>query len=152
MSLTASATTTVRATPRDVLEFVLDLDRYRLADHKIRRISTVEGPDDVGEGSVVMWGKLRGMPPARDRQNFVLERWSHLTFVGAPRQPGRLLFDFVGTFDAVPLPDDSTLLTHAYQFTFTPPFRRLEKRLSGWLQDEIDAEVERISEILAPAV
>ena len=149
MTLTVSATAAIPATAQEVLEFVLDLDRYRQADHKITRISSVTGPDKNGVGSVQLWGKLPGMPPAPDRQDFTLEKWNRLTFVGSPRQPGRLVFDFIGTFDCVPLDDDLTQVTHAYEFTFRRPFRWLERRMTEPLADEIDQEVKRLTELLA---
>ena len=149
MTSTVSATAEISATPEQVLEFVLDLDRYRQADHKITSVSSVTGPDENGVGSVRLWGKLPGMPPALDRQDFTLERWRRLTFVGAPRQPGRLVFGFIGTFDCVPIDDELTQVTHAYEFTFRPPFRWLERRMSSPLADEIDQEVRRLTELLA---
>jgi carbon monoxide dehydrogenase subunit G len=148
MTLTASATVEVRASPQQVLEFVLDLERYRQADHKITRVSSVTGPDAHGEGSVKLWGTLPGMPAAPDRQNFTLEKWSRLTFVGAPRQPGRLVFDFVGTFACVPVADGVTQVTHGYEFNFRAPFRWLERRMAEPLQAEIDAEVDRLGHLL----
>lgn len=143
-----SATADVAATPQAVLEFVLDLDRYRQADHKITRVSSVTGPDEAGRGSVRVWGRLPGLPVAPDRQDFTLERWSRLTFVGAPRQPGRLVFNFVGTFECVPLDDHTTRVTHAYDFTFRTPFRWIERRLKEPLNREIEAEVARLAEIV----
>ena len=148
MSLIVSATANVAATPQAVLEFVLDLDRYRQADHKITRVSSVTGPDAAGRGSVRVWGRLPGLPVAPDRQDFTLERWSRLTFVGAPRQPGRLIFNFVGTFECVALDDHTTRVTHAYDFTFRAPFRWIERRLAKPLREEIDDEVARLAQIL----
>ncbi len=147
MTVTASASAHVDADPQTVLEFVLDLDRYRQADRKILRVSAVEGPDADGHGSAKMWGRVRGLPPAPDRQDFTLERWHTLTFVGAPRQPARMVFDFVGTFDCVP-DDGGTTITHAYEFTFKGPFRLVERSLGDWLQAEIETEVATIAEIL----
>ena len=147
MTVTATASAHIDAEPRTILEFVLDLDRYRQADRKILRVSAVEGPDEAGRGSVRMWGRVRGLPPAPDRQDLTLERWEKLTFVGAPRQPARLVFDFVGTFDCVP-DDDGTTITHAYEFTFKGPFRLVERSLGDWLQHEIEDEVATIAAIL----
>ncbi len=148
MALSVSATTSVAASPKELLEFVLDLDRYREADHKILRVSKVEGPDENGLGSARVWGRLRWGPPAPDRQDFKLERWRRLTFTGASGQPARLVFSFVGSFECEAT-SAGTVLTHAYEFTFTPPFRVVERFLAGWLQDEIEAEVARIAEIFA---
>lgn len=148
MPLNVSASAEVQASPQAVLEFVLDLDRYRQADHKITKVRSVTGPDADGRGSVRLWGKMPGLPAAPDRQDFTLERWSRLTFVGAPRQPGRLIFDFVGTFDCVPNDDGGTHVTHAYEFTFTRPFRWIERRLAEPLAKEIDDEVRRLADLV----
>lgn len=141
MTITAQATAYSGAEPREILEFVLDLDRYRQIDRKIVRVSAVEGPDAAGLGSVKLWGRLRGMPPAPDTQNFVLERWQRLTFCGASGRPARLVFDFIGTFDCARVAGGSTSVTHSYSFTFKGPFRLLERWLEAWLQREVEAEV-----------
>ena len=90
-------------------------------------------------------GRVRGLPPAPDRRNFTFERWRKLTFVGAPRQPTRMVFDFVGTFDCVP-DDGGTTIRHAYEFAFKGPFRVVERSLGDWLRAEI--EVATIAEIV----
>jgi len=149
MTLTVSATAVIQASPQEVLEFVLDLESYRQADRKITRVASVAGPDEHGRGSARLWGKLPGLPPAPDRQDFTLEKWRRLTFVGAPRQPGRLVFGFVGTFDCEPINDVGTQVTHAYEFEFTPPFRWMERRMADPLAAEIDAEVERLATLLS---
>ncbi len=148
MSVTVSASADVDATPQAVLDFVLDIDRYRQADHKIVRLSSMSGPDEAGRGSMRVWGRLPGLPVAPDRQDFTLERWSRLTFVGAPRQPGRLVFDFVGTFECVPLDDRRTRVTHAYEFIFHAPFRWMERRLAEPLREAIEDEVARLADLV----
>ena len=80
MTITAQATVNVGASPQNVLEFALDLDQYRQVDPKILRVRSVEGPDDEGQGSVRIWGKVKGLPPAPDRQDFILEPCTKLTF------------------------------------------------------------------------
>lgn len=144
MPLTASATATVEATPQQVLELVLDLDRYRQLDPKILRVGSVEGPDADGRGSVKLWGRLKGMPPAPDRQDFELVRWSSLTFTGAPGQPARLIFDFRGTVACEP-DEGSTVVTHSYEFGFKGPFRPAERLLADWLQAQIEDEVAQLA-------
>jgi len=148
MTVTASAHTSIDAEPRTILEFVLDLDRYRAVDPKIVRVGSVRGPDAEGHGSARLWGRLPGLPPALDRQDFTLERWRKLTFVGAPRQPGRLVFDFVGTFECEPSGDGSTIVTHAYEFTFHGPFRLYERRLARSLQQELETEMTSLAAAL----
>jgi Polyketide cyclase / dehydrase and lipid transport len=151
MTVSASATTIIKASPREVLECVLDLNRYKLIDRKIVRVGKVIGPDDAGRGYVRIWGRVLKLPPAPDRQDFVLERWSRLTFRGAKRQPGRLVFDFTGHFECRPSNNGSTEVTHSYEFVFTRPFRVIENRLGPWLQRELDVEIENLAAALSSA-
>jgi hypothetical protein len=58
------ATRLVAATPTEVAAFVLDLERYRRADHKIARVRSLVGDDTAGE--VVFTGRLRGLPTPAD--------------------------------------------------------------------------------------
>ena len=145
MTITAQAMINVGASPQDVLEFVLDLDQYRQVDPKIQRVRSVEEPDDEGRGSVRIWGKVKGFPPAPDRQDFVLERWTKLTFTGAPRQPARLVFDFTGTIACQERQDGTTGVTHSYEFRFKGLFSFAERYLSHWLQDQIAEELEALA-------
>lgn len=46
--IVGEATETVKASPTDVFEFVLDLDRYRQADDKIGPVKSVERNGDRG--------------------------------------------------------------------------------------------------------
>ncbi len=145
VTITAQATVNVGASPRDVLEFVLDLDQYRRVDPKIQRVRSVEGPDDEGRGSARIWGKVKGLPPAPDRQDFVLEPWIKLTFTGAPRQPARLIFDFTGTIACHERQDGTTDVTHSYEFNFKGPFSLVERFLGNWLQCQIEDELQTIA-------
>ncbi len=146
--LTASATIDIDGvSSQDVLEYVLDLEQYMEADHKITKVRSVTGPDADGNGSAKIAGKLKFGPAAPDVQNFKLDRWSRLTFTGAPKQPGRLVFSFVGTFDCEPI-GDAIRVTHAYEFTFTPPFRWLEAMHRDWMQAEVEAEMARVKAAL----
>ncbi|MEZ5381551.1 MAG: SRPBCC family protein [Microthrixaceae bacterium] len=151
MTIRAEASRQIAATSREVLEFVLDLDRYRQADTKIGRVvQPVElGEDDVG--SARYWGRLRGTPPAPDTNIVRLTRWSELTFTSAPSQPGRLIFSFTGRFSCVDT-DDGCVLTHSYEIRFRRPFRWVyERMLTPWLQDELETELDNVQTILGQA-
>lgn len=145
MTMTAEATVDVAATPREVLEFVLDFDQYRQVDPKIVRAGAVTGPDERGKGSVKLWARMRGLPPAPDVHDFDLQRWSSLTFVGARKQPGRLLFEFTGVVECEPV-GGITRVRHAYEFRFKGPLKFIEKWNAAWLQREIEVEMAAIAE------
>ncbi len=74
--------------------------------------------------------------------------WSRLTFTGASRQPGRLIFDFTGSFACKASTEGVTEVTHSYEFSFKGPFRRVEKKLALWLQQEIDLEMKNLAAAL----
>ena len=148
MVLRAEATRVVPATSREVLEFVLDLERYRQADTKIGRVTRPVVLDENDEGRTRYWGRLRGMPPAPDTNDVRLQRWRELTFTGAPRHPARLVLDFTGRFTCTDT-DGGCRLTHSYEMAFRRPFRWVyEPLLRGWLQRELDDEVDRVASIL----
>jgi len=148
MTVRAEATRVIPATSRAVLEFVLDLERYRQADTKIGRVVRPVVLDDDDEGTARYWGRLRGAPSAPDTNIVRLRRWHELTFSGAPRQPARLLLDFTGRFTCTDV-DDGCRLTHGYEMTFRRPARWVYEPLLGrWLQEEVEAELDRVGTIL----
>ena len=149
MTLHASASIETAATSQEVMELVLDLERYRQVDSKILSVGAVEGPDDEGRGRVRLWSRLKWTPPVPDVQLFELQRWSRLTFTGAPGQPSRLVLGFTGTVECEPIPE-GTLVTHSYELTFRGPFRILETMHRRWLQQDLEEEMRRMSDILSP--
>lgn len=151
MTVHAEASRVVPASSREVLEFVLDLDRYRQADTKIGRVTRPITLDEHDEGRTRYWGRLRGTPPAPDTNIVRLTRWHELTFTGAPHQPARLLLDFTGRFRCTET-DAGCRVTHDYEMRFRRPFRWVyEPLLEHWLQVELEAELDRVQRILSPA-
>lgn len=148
MTVHVEATRTVPATCREVLEFVLDLERYRQADTKIGRVTQPISLDENDEGRTRYWGRLRGLPPAPDTNVVRLTRWTELTFTGAPGQPARLLLDFTGRFTCREVEAGSEV-THGYTITFRRPFRWLyEPWLRRWLPEALEDELDRVQQIL----
>lgn len=148
MTVIAEASRVIAATTQEVLEFVMDLERYKKADDKIGRViqPIVLGDDDVGTAKY--WGRMRGTPPAPDANIVRVNRWTDLTFIGAPRQPGRLVFSFTGRFACTEV-DEGCRLTHGYELDFHRPFSWLYDRLlDPWLQDELEIELDRVQAIL----
>jgi hypothetical protein len=148
MALHATATTLVQSTSQEVLEFVLDLDRYRQADTKIRKVTKPVVLDDHHRGSTRYWGRLRWLPAAPDTNLVALTPWSRLTFTGAPRQPARLFMNFIGTFECCES-DGGCEITHSYEMRFRGPFRWLyEPLVRTWLQHELEDELARLGNLL----
>ncbi len=146
-----SACAVVRATAGEVIAFVLDLDRYRLADTKIASARFVAG--DSVRGTVVIKGRLRGLPTPPDSQHYTVSADGQtIEFRSAPsRWPG-LLATFHGVVRCHPLPDGGTCVTHTERFAFTPPLALLlHPYLREWLRRDTAEEVARMAAQLGPA-
>lgn len=144
--IVGEATVTVAASPREVLEFVLDLERYREADHKIGRIGRVTLEGDSGTAEFA--GRIRGIPGPMSTYPFTLTRWSRLAFGSPVAGPARALLDFEGSFDCRPA-DDGTVVTHREAFAFKQPLRlAAEPFLRRWLEQDTVEEMERVRQAL----
>jgi hypothetical protein len=134
----------VAAEPAQVLEFVLDVDRYRQADHKIRRVRHLErhGDDVV----VAMWTRVRGVPVAA-RQRMHLTPGERIDVYNEPSWQDRFT-GFHGEFICQGAPG-GTEVTHRYTFTFKGPARAVAPLLRGWLAHDIEQEVVRLAAIFA---
>lgn len=142
------ASTVVDATPEQVIAFVLELDTYRQADHKIRSFRLLHG--DARHGHVVLTGRLRGLPTPPDRQAYeVSADGCAVDFRSVPsRWPG-LLASFHGSVRCQAAAG-GTLVTHNERFTFSPALAWLvEPYLRTWLQRDTESEVKRIAAFLA---
>jgi hypothetical protein len=142
------ATRLVAATPTEVAAFVLDLERYRRADHKIARVRSLVGDDTTGE--VVFTGRLRGLPTPADRQRYTVSADKRtLEFRSATsRWPGAL-----ATFHGLVLSEPTaggTSVTHIERFFFSRPLAwAAEPYLRAWLARDTAAEMDRLAEALA---
>lgn len=80
---------------------LVDLYRYKLADHKITKVVDRPVLDASGNGVARYRGRLRGMPTPVDTNFVSLQAWEKLTFQGAPGVWTRRLVDFTGTFHCI---------------------------------------------------
>jgi ligand-binding SRPBCC domain-containing protein len=140
---------TMRCDPTTILDFVLDVERYRRADHKIGRIHHVRRDGDSGE--VRHNGRFFGLPTPPATLRFELTAPSRLDFRGvALPWPLR---GFEGSFICSPTPE-GTSLQHRECFSFGPITGRFVGALfGGWLARDTQAEVvrmKRLIEVRAP--
>ena len=136
-------TTTIACSPRQVLEFVLDVERYRLADRKIGRVHWVHR--DGNHGQVKHNGRLLGLPFPPIVLAFMLTPWSRLEFrtVTAPWP----LTGFEGFFACEPTAH-GTRVTHRECFTVHPLVGLLDSLFGAWLARDTPQEVIRIKQLL----
>lgn len=137
----------VTASPTEVFDFVLDLDldRYRLADHKVTRVGETRRDGDTG--TVQFAGRLRGLPGPSGTYPFTLTG-TRLT-IGSPiAGAARWFLDFEGTFTCE-VTGQGTTVTHRDAFTFKRPWRWFAiPFLRRWLEADTTAEMHRLANLL----
>jgi len=139
----------IQRSPREVLEFVLDLASYAKVDTKIRRIRSIER--DGNTGTVRHGGHLRGLPGPPVTLRFELQPWSRLEFNSAEGGPASWVFRFRGAFTCRPLPE-GTEVVHRECFTFRAPWRwLLEPYARRWLAEDTRQEMVRMKGLLEAA-
>lgn len=143
-AIVGEASTLVQATPAEVFDFVLDLDRYRQADHKIGRGSADR---NGASGTVEFAGRLRGMPGPKGTYPFEMTP-TRLT-IGSPiAGPAKWFLDFEGVFDCQTT-DAGTRVVHRETFDFRRPWCWIAApALREWLQNDVEAEMIRLGQLI----
>ena len=143
--IVGEANATVRAAPQEVIEFVLDLNRYRQADRKIGRVGAVHR--DGNQGTAEFSGRIRGLPGPRGVYPFTVTA-AGLRFGSPIAGPARWFLDFEGTFDCE-VTAAGTVVTHREVFDFKRPWRWLaEPLLRRWLETDTAGEMVRLKELV----
>lgn len=142
--IVGEATTTVAASPDEVFELVLDLERYRQADRKIGRVGPRSGTGD--SGTVTFSGRIKGLPGPSGTYPYTRTA-SRLQFDSPVGGPARFFLEFEGSFDCE-VDGDVTTVTHREAFRFKAPWRWLaEALLRRWLEGDIVEEMVRFQQL-----
>jgi ligand-binding SRPBCC domain-containing protein len=140
----ATGTAVIRCDPSEVVEFVLDVNRYRKADHKIGGVRYVRR--EGNRGQVRHGGRFLGVPAPAATLSFELTPFSHLDFRGVS-MPWPLR-GFHGSFTCRRTPD-GTQVVHEECFIFGPVSGRMFQALFGrWIANDTQAEVMRMKVLL----
>jgi hypothetical protein len=143
--IVGQARITVAASPAAVLAFVLDLDRYRQADHKIGRVGPVVRFGSAG--TAVFSGRIKGMPGPSGTYPFTLTPTS-LTFGSPIAGAARWFLNFEGSFDCEAT-GEGTVVTHREVFDFKPPWQWfLDPLLRRWLENDTAEEMVRFKALV----
>jgi len=143
-----SADADVLASPREVLELVLDLSAYQRIDPKIREVRALPQMDGVDFGVAEVVGSLWRFPPLADTHLVELARWSSVTFTGAPRVLARRVYQFTGRFETTEVAG-FTRVRHSYDVAFQPRLlRALTSRVSDWMVHDLQEELSRLGAML----
>lgn len=141
----------IERSPREVLDFVLDLHRYRLADAKITSVTAQPTlTEDNCEGRALYRAKLRGIPTPSQWQIVSLVPWRRLDIRTEPGQWTAQIATFEGGFICEPRSDGTTHFTHFEQFDFRPPVKwLLDPYLDKWMQRYlVDDELPRLKTLI----
>lgn len=143
--IVGEATTTVSVPPSEVFEFVLDLDRYRQADHKIGRVGATERTGN--SGTTRFSGRIRGLPGPSGTYPFTVTP-TRLEFGSPIAGPARWFLRFEGSFECE-VTDTGTVVTHREAFDFKRPWRWIaEPVLRRWLESDTAEEMVRFKELV----
>jgi hypothetical protein len=146
--IVGEADTTVAVPKGAVVEFVLDLERYRQADHKIGRIGEIKRDGDTG--TVRFAGRIKGLPGPSGVYPFEITA-TGLRFGSPIAGMARWFLDFEGTFDCEET-EDGTVVRHREVFEFKRPWRWLaEPLLRGWLEADTTDEMVRFKQLIERA-
>lgn len=139
------ASTTVAAPPAQVLDLICDLERYKQADTKIRKVLSV---DVAGDHIVVRFrSRLRGLPTPAVRQRVVRTGNERVDITSVPSWQDRLV-SFRGSVVCSPAAG-GTHIVHREEFHPHGFLRPLVDRfLRAWLAADVADEVERLAVIL----
>jgi Polyketide cyclase / dehydrase and lipid transport len=143
--IVGTASTTVRATPQEVFDFVLDLKRYRQADHKIGRVGEVVRNGNAG--TTRFSSRVRGLPGPWGTYPFAMTA-DRLVFGSPIAGAARWFMEFEGSFVCEPSAD-GTRVTHREAFLFKRPWRWLARPLlRRWLESDTTAEMARFKQLV----
>jgi polyketide cyclase/dehydrase/lipid transport protein len=145
----AEATVIIRRPARDVLEFVLDLERYRQADTKIGRVDFVERKGNSGRARYA--GTMRGLPGPTETVSWTLEPYSQLRFVSTPSLWPGLVYRFEGLFACDEVREGTRVLHRESVFLRRPISWIVDPFLRGWLARDIAEEMRRMKRLLEGA-
>jgi len=144
--IVGEGTALIRRSPRDILEFVLDLERYRQADTKIGRVHFVERNGNRGRARYA--GRMRGLRGPAETVDWELEPWSRLHFWSTPSFWPGILYHFDGLFTCEETAE-GTRVRHREAVSLRPPLARVvEPLLRDWLARDTVEEVARMKALL----
>jgi hypothetical protein len=142
----AEAMALIRRSPRDILEFVLDLERYRQADRKIGRVDFVERNANAGRARYA--GTMRGLPGPTETVSWTLEPYSRLRFASTPSLWPGLVYRFEGLFTCEEVRGGTRVLHRETVFLRRPISWIVDPFLRGWLAHDIVEEMRRMKHLL----
>ncbi|HEX3784125.1 MAG TPA: SRPBCC family protein [Pseudonocardiaceae bacterium] len=138
---------TIRRSPKDIIDFVMDLREYRQVDEKLGKIHSITPAED-GDGVLLNFSpKILGMPGPSTTQRVVRKNDERIDISGIPAWTDALM-TFTGFFTCQEV-DEGTLVTRALNFTFKKPFAVVfDPLFNRWLAKAVPEELAKAKEYL----
>lgn len=137
----------INCTPETACGFVLDMDRYRLADPKIGRVFWEDWDGD--RGRMKFSGKLRGIPTPPLTVNVRREGLGRIDIYADTSTLIGWLTRFHGSFDLTAQGPGCCLVAHVERFDFRRPLRWIADPLfRKWLAADTPTEMWRLKAMI----
>ena len=145
--IAGEGTIDIRCPARGCCEFVLDLERYRQADTKIRAVHSVTWNGDHAE--VEYSGRFRGLDTPVVRQSVRVERYRRIEVRSIPGTLAHAVSRFLGIFTFEELGGGVTRVHHREELDVRPPLKWIiEPLLRDWLANDTPEELVRMKKML----
>jgi len=144
--IAAEATAVVHCGPREVLECIADLERYRQANTKIGDL--LAASDDGREMLVTYRVRPLGLPLPVRRQRIRIGPAGRVELTDIPSRRPRMLA-FSASILLRPAGQDETRIAHRATICCRgPQAPLLERMLRSWLANDVAAETERLTAVV----
>ena len=145
--IAGEGTAIIRRPAKAIYEFILDPERYRMADTKIARVHSVRWSGDQAE--ICYSGRFRGWRTPAVRQVISVQPYRRIDVRSVPGTFAHLAAAFHGVFTLEELADGTTRVFHREALDSPIPIKWLvEPLLRRWLEDDTPAEVSRMKALL----
>jgi hypothetical protein len=132
---------------RDIYEFVLDPERYKQADLKIRTVYSLTWFGDHAE--IHYSGRFRGLTTPSVRQLITAQPHRRIDVRSKPGTLAHVVSRFHGVFTFEELGSGVTRVFHREELEFSTPLKWfVEPLLRSWLEGDTPQEVLRLKRLL----
>ncbi len=149
--IAGEGTALIHRPAKDIYEFILDFEKYKRADLKIRTVHSLTWRGDGAE--VCYSGRFRGIPTPAVRQVVSVQPFRRIDVRSKPGTFAHLVSGFHGLFTFEDLGGGVTRVFHREEIAFRPPLQWIADPLLGaWLENDTAEEVLRLKTLLEASV
>ncbi len=145
--IAGEGTAIIRRSAKAIYEFILDLEKYKQADLKIRTVHSVVWHGEQAE--VHYSGRFRGLSTPAVRHIITVQPYRRIDVRSKPGTLAHFVSRFHGSFTFEEVGHDETRVFHREELQFRPPLSWIvEPILRSWLEADTAQEVVRLKAML----